>query len=234
MVTAAPVPEVSAAQVTAANARRFDLPPDEDSDDPPAGGAPVSGPKPPSNGTPPAGNRPIPRVEKRQKTLKSRGLRPRVTDYLYRYYDPLTGRWLSVDPIEEKGGMNLYGFVGNNGVNKIDVLGLNATTWGAIGAGASSGAARGSLAGGALGVAAGALLGIIGAELDILSDLIPQTIEDLNAAEEAEERAREAERCRAVHQKCVEECTDKCLPTGEFSGDPFYKCLTDCKEAENC
>jgi hypothetical protein len=85
MVTATPAPEISAAPVTAAKARRFDLPPDEDSDDPPAGGAPVSGPKPPPNGSPPAGNRPVPRVEKRQKTLKSRGLRPRVTDYQYRW-----------------------------------------------------------------------------------------------------------------------------------------------------
>ncbi len=44
--------------------------------------------------------------------------------YGYRYYDPQTGRWLSRDPIEERGVMNLYGFVGNDGVNKWDVLGL--------------------------------------------------------------------------------------------------------------
>jgi len=44
--------------------------------------------------------------------------------YGYRYYDPLTGRWPSRDPIEERGGVNLYGFVGNNGVNKWDRLGL--------------------------------------------------------------------------------------------------------------
>jgi RHS repeat-associated protein len=44
--------------------------------------------------------------------------------YGYRYYDPLTGRWPSRDPIEEEGGVNLYGFVGNDGVNKWDVLGL--------------------------------------------------------------------------------------------------------------
>jgi hypothetical protein len=30
---------------------------------------------------------------------------------------------LSKDPIEESGGLNLYGFVGNNGVNLIDILG---------------------------------------------------------------------------------------------------------------
>jgi RHS repeat-associated protein len=43
--------------------------------------------------------------------------------YGYRYYDPITGRWPSRDPIEEKGGVNLYGFVGNNGVNDYDIHG---------------------------------------------------------------------------------------------------------------
>jgi uncharacterized protein RhaS with RHS repeats len=47
-----------------------------------------------------------------------------VTFYTYRWYDPLTGRWPSRDPIEERGGINLYGFVGNDGVNRVDVLGL--------------------------------------------------------------------------------------------------------------
>ena len=43
--------------------------------------------------------------------------------YGYRYYDPLTGRWPSRDPIDEKGGMNLYGFVRNDGVDRVDYLG---------------------------------------------------------------------------------------------------------------
>ncbi len=47
--------------------------------------------------------------------------------YGYRYYDPVTGRWPSRDPIEEKGGMNLYGFVRNDGVNLVDLKGL--TGW---------------------------------------------------------------------------------------------------------
>jgi RHS repeat-associated protein len=34
--------------------------------------------------------------------------------YEYRAYVPRTGRWLSRDPIEELGGMNLYCFVGNH------------------------------------------------------------------------------------------------------------------------
>jgi RHS repeat-associated protein len=49
--------------------------------------------------------------------------------YAYRYYDPQTGRWLSRDPIGEKGGINLYGFVGNNALNKWDVLGLSGTQY---------------------------------------------------------------------------------------------------------
>ena len=43
--------------------------------------------------------------------------------YGYRYYDPVTGRWPSRDPIGERGGINLYGFVRNEGVNNVDVLG---------------------------------------------------------------------------------------------------------------
>ena len=44
--------------------------------------------------------------------------------YGFRYYSPTTGRWLSRDPIGEAGGLNLYGFVGNDGVNRWDYLGL--------------------------------------------------------------------------------------------------------------
>ncbi|TAN81118.1 MAG: RHS repeat-associated core domain-containing protein, partial [Phormidium sp. SL48-SHIP] len=44
--------------------------------------------------------------------------------YGFRYYDPVTGRWPSRDPIEEWGGLNLYGMVGNNPIGFIDYLGL--------------------------------------------------------------------------------------------------------------
>ena len=43
--------------------------------------------------------------------------------YGYRYYDPEPGRWLNRDPIGEDGGVNVYAFVGNNGVNSYDILG---------------------------------------------------------------------------------------------------------------
>ena len=48
-----------------------------------------------------------------------------VACYGYRWYDPLTGRWHSKDTIGEKGGVNLYGFVGNDGIGKWDLLGLH-------------------------------------------------------------------------------------------------------------
>ncbi|BDS08279.1 hypothetical protein NT6N_33190 [Oceaniferula spumae] len=44
--------------------------------------------------------------------------------YGYRYYDPLTGRWPSRDPIEESGGNNLYSFSVNDALNSYDILGL--------------------------------------------------------------------------------------------------------------
>jgi uncharacterized protein RhaS with RHS repeats len=47
-----------------------------------------------------------------------------VTYYGYRWYDPATGRWPSRDPIEEEGGINLYGFVFNDALSWIDRLGL--------------------------------------------------------------------------------------------------------------
>jgi RHS repeat-associated protein len=44
----------------------------------------------------------------------------------YRAYDATIGRWLSRDPIGEAGGINLYGYVGNNPLNLWDLLGLDA------------------------------------------------------------------------------------------------------------
>lgn len=40
--------------------------------------------------------------------------------YGYRFYTPASRRWINRDPIGERGGMNLYGFVGNNPLNSID------------------------------------------------------------------------------------------------------------------
>ena len=47
-----------------------------------------------------------------------------VACYGKRYYDPLTGRWISKDPLGETGGLNLYGFVGNDAIDLSDRLGM--------------------------------------------------------------------------------------------------------------
>jgi len=54
----------------------------------------------------------------------------RLYYYGYRYYCPDMGRWLSRDPIEEQGGLNLYGFVNNDPVNKWDLWGMTNYTLG--------------------------------------------------------------------------------------------------------
>ncbi|MGB0744648.1 MAG: RHS repeat-associated core domain-containing protein, partial [Opitutales bacterium] len=45
--------------------------------------------------------------------------------YGFRYYDPVTGRWPSRDPIAERGGLNLFAFAGNDPIDKLDFLGLS-------------------------------------------------------------------------------------------------------------
>ena len=52
-----------------------------------------------------------------------------VPYYGYRYYQPSTGRWLSRDPIQERGGPNLYDFVVNRPIGSIDRLGLWDWPW---------------------------------------------------------------------------------------------------------
>ena len=47
-----------------------------------------------------------------------------LTYYNYRYYSSALGRWFSRDPVAEKGGYNLYGFVNNNVINTYDKWGL--------------------------------------------------------------------------------------------------------------
>ena len=52
------------------------------------------------------------------------------------YYQAEQGRWLNRDPIEERGGVNIYGFVGNDPVVSVDILGRVAFNFGG-GVGAS-------------------------------------------------------------------------------------------------
>ena len=43
--------------------------------------------------------------------------------YNFRHYSPSLGRFLSRDPIQEQGGLNLYAFVGNSLLWGFDILG---------------------------------------------------------------------------------------------------------------
>ncbi len=49
--------------------------------------------------------------------------------YGYRWYDPTVQRWVNRDPIEEKGGLNLYEFAANASVNFIDPDGRKPMTF---------------------------------------------------------------------------------------------------------
>jgi hypothetical protein len=49
--------------------------------------------------------------------------------YGYRYYNPTLGRWVSRDPAEEDGGLNLYGMCYNNPVNWFDPDGRAPMGW---------------------------------------------------------------------------------------------------------
>ena len=70
------------------------------------------------------------------KHTSSRKTASGVLYYGYRYYDATVGRWPSRDPIEEGGGMNLYGMVRNNTINRWDRLGLeiNKGSWNEVAA----------------------------------------------------------------------------------------------------
>jgi len=48
--------------------------------------------------------------------------------YGYRYYSPTSGRWFGRDIIEERGGLNLVGILGNDVVNAWDYLGMWGTS----------------------------------------------------------------------------------------------------------
>jgi RHS repeat-associated protein len=94
--------------------------------------------------------------------------------YGYRWYDPVTGRWPSRDPIEERGGVNIYSAVSNEMINQTDLLGQTPTAFvgcvggcllggigGAIGGLFGSWTFRGMACGGVAGAANGCCSGAV-------------------------------------------------------------------------
>jgi RHS repeat-associated protein len=96
--------------------------------------------------------------------------------YEYRAYSPSTGRWLNRDPIEESGGRNLYGFVHNNPIRRIDRLGLFVETCpGALKAIAARCACRAAAAG-TTGSAGGPLAAIACVAAAVAAELVAMDV----------------------------------------------------------
>ena len=72
-----------------------------------------------------------PLAEANPYRFSSKEFHPRSGLYYYgfRFYDPSLGRWLNQDPLGEAGGLNLYGFVGNNPNYFVDTDGRAAWGW---------------------------------------------------------------------------------------------------------
>ncbi len=58
-----------------------------------------------------------------QFSTKSQDAETGLLYYGYRYYNAVTGRWVNRDPIGQNGGINLYGFINNEGANNVEYLG---------------------------------------------------------------------------------------------------------------
>jgi RHS repeat-associated protein len=115
-------PAVKAAATVCSDGVEDDSPEPPDPEDDGMGSAPVDAPPhPPSSSGGFAYPVPARNLLEWEKNAEKSGS---VADYTYRYYHPKTGRWPSRDPIEERGGANLYGFVGNDGVEWVDYNGL--------------------------------------------------------------------------------------------------------------
>ena len=120
MTATAPPPVRPATPAEDGSETLHDTPPDDAS---PAGSTPVRPKTPP--GSPSSGNalNSLDRSTFREEDPAGNGVD--VAQYGYRFYDPVTGRWPSRDPLGERGGVNLYGFVKNRPIEAIDLLGLD-------------------------------------------------------------------------------------------------------------
>ena len=123
--------------------------------------------------------------------------------YGYRYYDPVTGRWPSRDPLGENwssGEFNEYSFVNNDGVNSGDYLGLSTMTWGQyVALPIAANAARGGSRGGPWLAVAGAVIGA-----GIAADAILEEVSEANRrVEEAKKALDKAKRrtCEIISEK---------------------------------
>ncbi|MCP5535565.1 MAG: tyrosine-type recombinase/integrase [Akkermansiaceae bacterium] len=91
----------------------------DDDLDPPSSPAPAKpAPSPPPSGKPSKNYSP-----NHLGGLSTSTRHDHLNYYGYRYYDANVGRWINRDPVGERGGMNLYGFIKNMPTMAFDVLG---------------------------------------------------------------------------------------------------------------
>jgi len=144
MLLVASIPDPCAAHQAAIGGVRPEPPPD---DEPPTGEAQVRAPKPGPKGGSPSADGPTPAPPEGVNSSDFQGLTVDVSYYGYRWYDCVTGRWPSRDPIGEhsfylsysknkalsdKLKLNFhsihagYKFINNDPPGNVDLLGLHA------------------------------------------------------------------------------------------------------------
>jgi RHS repeat-associated protein len=167
---------------------------------------------------------------------------------LHRAYAADLGRWTSEDPAGLIDGVNLYRYVRGNPVSFFDpsgemtsmqlacltgvvflttvvVVTVTVTT-GGTGTAALAAMAAGGAAGNAAAAAGTASIMLF---CPPPVTMCPTRFTPLPPPWPPEQD----ERCRKAKQECIEECTEL-LPTGTWSGDPFFKCLRDCMVRKGC